>query len=229
MGYTIRKSNERAFFDHGWLKTYHTFSFGNFYDPRYMGFRALRVINEDRVSPGEGFPSHSHRDMEIITYVISGELAHKDSLGTVSVLHANELQLMHAGTKITHSEYNPNDKEPVHFLQIWVLPSSEGAAPGYQQVAPKLQKNTWNLLASPDKRSASLRINQDVELYLAEVDPDVSLQVSSTHFGWLQVVTGSVLFNDVILDHGDAVAIDAPATFSLTAKASAKLMFFSLR
>lgn len=232
MTYSIRKSNERAFFDHGWLKTYHTFSFGSFYDPRFMGFHSLRVINEDRVAPNEGFPAHSHRNMEIITYVIEGALAHKDSTGTESIIHQNELQLMHAGTGITHSEYNPSSSEPVHFLQIWLLPDEQEVKPGYQQMLPKLKKNALTLVASKDGHEGSLVIHQDAQVYLAEMQADASLKIPVKRAGWLQVISGSFLCNNMPINQGDGMAIDSPSPTpgecTLTCKTAGKILFFDL-
>src|SRR3954464_825966 len=159
----VRKAAERGHFDHGWLDTYHTFSFGRYYDPRQMSFRALRVINEDRVQPGRGFGTHPHEDMEIVTYVLEGGLAHRDSLGTGSVIRPGELQRMTAGTGITHSEYNASPAEPVHLYQIWLLPERNALEPGYEQKAfpPEDRRNALRLVASPDGRDGSLSIRQD--------------------------------------------------------------------
>ena len=160
---TVRKSNERGHADHGWLDSHHTFSFANYYDPKQMGYRSLRVINEDRVAEGRGFGAHPHRDMEILSYVLKGKLAHKDSMGHVEVLGPNEIQKMSAGTGVTHSEYNGSEDEPVHFLQIWIEPKSRGTAPNYEQLkfeaAEKL--NRFKLLASPEKVAGAATINQD--------------------------------------------------------------------
>ncbi len=227
MSYTLRKSKDRAFFDHGWLKTYHTFSFASYYDPRYENFRSLRVINEDRVDADKGFPSHSHRNMEIITYVLSGELAHRDSLGTESILHTNELQLMHAGSGITHSEYNPSPTDPVQFLQIWLIPNKQNVAPGYQQVMPQLKKNNWTLIASKDGQD-SLTIYNDSKIFLADVEPETKLPIKIEHYGYLQVMSGSFMLNDTFIEHGDGIAFDEPGTFSLIAKTAGKVILFEL-
>src|SRR6516164_8590307 len=167
----VRKAVERGHFDHGWLNTYHTFSFADYYDPAQMGFRALRVINEDRVAPGQGFGMHGHRDMEIVTIVLEGALEHRDSLGNGEVLRPGELQRMTAGTGIRHSEFNPSAKEPVHLYQIWLLPSQNGLQPGYEQKAfpREEQRDRLRLVASPDGRDGSLFIHQDAELYLASL------------------------------------------------------------
>ncbi len=228
MNYTIRKSNERAYFDHGWLKTYHTFSFGNFHDPKHTNFRALRVINEDQVLPGNGFPSHAHRNMEIITYVLSGQLAHKDSLANVSILKAGELQVMHAGTGITHSEYNPSATEPVHFLQIWLTPDTQGVEAGYQQTSPNLKVNDWTLTASKDAKNGSLPIHQDTKIFLADMPQEATLPITIDQFGWLQVINGSFMLNDTAIDHGDGVAFEAPASYTLKATTPGKVLLFLL-
>ena len=168
----VRRASERGHFDHGWLDTYHTFSFSRYYDPRQMGFRSLRVINEDRVAPGRGFGTHPHEDMEIVTYVLDGALAHRDSLGTGSTIRPGELQRMTAGTGIMHSEFNPSETEPVHLYQIWLLPEREGLEPSYEQRAfPEEERhNRLRLVASPDGRDGSLTIRQDARLYLGSLD-----------------------------------------------------------
>src|SRR5262245_15196351 len=169
---TIRLRNQRGHFDHGWLNTYHTFSFADYFDPAHHNFRALRVINEDRVAPGQGFGMHGHRDMEIVTIVLSGALEHRDSLGNGEVLRPGELQRMTAGTGIRHSEFNPSDKEPVHLYQIWLLPERAGLKPGYEQKPfdPVEKHNRLRLVASPDAADGSLTIHQDARLYLADLD-----------------------------------------------------------
>ncbi|MBS0637915.1 MAG: pirin family protein [Verrucomicrobia bacterium] len=218
----IRKANERGYFDHGWLKTYHTFSFGDYLDPDFMGFRSLRVINEDRVEPNVGFPSHSHRNMEIITYVLEGELAHKDSTGTSSTLHKNELQLMHAGSGITHSEYNPSKTEPVHFYQIWLTPDTQNVTPGYQQMMPKLVPNELVLVASKD---GPLKIYQAARVYIAEVTSQLELTIENA--AWIQIARGNFALDDTtLLDEGDGVAINNTGTHTLTAKTAGTIILF---
>src|SRR3989442_11355181 len=170
---TIRKAEDRGHFDFGWLDTYHTFSFGEYYDPEFMGFRSLRVINEDRVAPRNGFPTHGHRDMEIITYVLEGELEHRDSMGNGSVIRPGEVQRMTAGTGVTHSEYNPSPGEAVHFLQIWILPERQGLPPSYEQrvfAAAELQ-GRLRLVASRDRRDGALTVHQDARLLAAPLGP----------------------------------------------------------
>src|SRR5947207_8829857 len=170
--FQVRKAEERGHFNHGWLDTAHTFSFSDYYDPRHMGFRSLRVINEDRVLPAQGFGMHGHRDMEILTYILDGTIEHKDSLGHGSLLRSGELQRMSAGTGIRHSEYNASKTDPVHFYQIWLLPEQRGIQPGYEQKAFDLhaRPGQFLLVASPDARDGSLRIHQDADIYLARLD-----------------------------------------------------------
>lgn len=228
MTYKVRKSEERKFFDHGWLKTRHTFSFANYYDPKFMGFRDLRVINEDTVAPGQGFPTHAHENMEIITVVLEGELAHKDSTGTESVIHANEVQAMSAGKGITHSEYNHSSSKPCHFLQIWIQPDTREAAPRYHpQTKLPTAPNQWTLLASKNGRDNSIPINQDVNLYAISLQSG-SESLPSSRYGWLQVIDGSIQFNDTTLSAGDGAAIDPKTTLTLKSLSPARLLFFDL-
>jgi redox-sensitive bicupin YhaK (pirin superfamily) len=188
----VRRASERGHFDHGWLDTFHTFSFARYYDPGHMGFRSLRVINEDRVAPGRGFGTHPHEDMEIVTYVLSGALAHRDSLGTGSTIRPGELQRMTAGTGITHSEFNPSDAEPVHLYQIWLLPEREGLEPSYEQRAfpEDERRNRLRLVASPDGQDGSLSIRQDARLYLATLDGgrEASHELAPGRHAWVQVL-----------------------------------------
>src|SRR5271167_1869201 len=174
----VRKAAERGRFDHGWLDTQHTFSFGDYYDPAHMGFHSLRVINDDRVQPGQGFGMHGHRDMEIVTYVLDGALQHKDSLGNGSIIRAGELQRMSAGTGVRHSEFNPSDKEWVHLYQIWLLPRTAGLAPGYEQkfFAEDEKRGKFRLVASPDGADGSLTIRQDARIYLSTLLPGESVR-----------------------------------------------------
>ncbi len=208
---TPRPSGERGHFNFGWLDTFHTFSFGEYHDPRHMGFRALRVINEDRVAPGAGFPTHPHRDMEILTYILEGALEHKDSMGNGSVIRAGEVQYMSAGTGVTHSEYNPSPKEGVHLLQIWILPGEEGARPRYGQRAfPKAERRgRLRLLASPDGREDSLSIRQDAFLHGTLLEPGRSVAHSFApgRHGWIQVARGALAVGDQKLSAGDGAAI----------------------
>src|SRR5205809_4565187 len=206
----VRKAAERAHFDHGWLDTYHSFSFGDYYDPAHQGFRSLRVINDDRVAPGQGFGMHGHRDMEIVTYVLDGALAHKDSMGNGSILRAGELQRMTAGTGVRHSEFNPSDTEWVHLYQIWLLPDQRGLEPSYEELALEEGKHgRFRLVASPDGAGGALTIHQDARLYLASLLPGqaVTHTIDTGRAAWLQVLRGDVstLGND--LSTGDGVAI----------------------
>lgn len=228
--YQIRRSGERKFFDHGWLKTYHTFSFASYYDPRFMGFRDLRVINEDRVDSGRGFPMHDHKDMEIISIVLEGELAHKDSMGNVSVLHANDVQAMSAGTGISHSEYNPSSTNPVHFLQIWILPDTEGIPPRYQSSQLPSSHNEWMLIASKNGKNRSLKIQQDIELFAISLDPgkQAEKKIPEERYGWLQVINGELEFNADTLRTGDAVAIESNTPVKIKANSASRVLFFDL-
>jgi redox-sensitive bicupin YhaK (pirin superfamily) len=228
----VRKAAERGHFDHGWLDTYHTLSFSRYYDPRHMGFRALRVINEDWVQPGRGFGTHPHEDMEIVTYVLSGALAHKDSLGTGSTIRPGELQRMTAGTGITHSEFNPSQAEPVHLYQIWLLPEREGLEPSYEQKAfPEVERRNWlRLVASPDGSHGSLTIRQDARLYLATLDEghEVSHDVPPGRHAWLQVLRGEVLLNGLPLSASDGASITDESALAIRADSSSEVLLFDL-
>src|SRR6187401_3189838 len=207
----VRKASERGHFDHGWLDTYHTFSFSRYYDPRHMGFRALRVINEDRVEPGHGFGTHPHRDMEIISYVLDGALEHKDSMGTSSIIRPGDVQRMSAGTGVTHSEFNASRSEQVHFLQIWILPAAPGGKPGYEQKAfPEAErKGKLRLVASPDGRDGSVTIRQDVALHagLLRTGETLRHELAPGRHAWVHVARGHVDIGGEQLDAGDAVAV----------------------
>ena len=204
----IRKAGERGHFDHGWLNTYHTFSFADYHDPKFMGFRTLRVINEDRVAPGAGFGTHAHRDMEIISYVLEGALAHRDSIGTGSVIRPGEVQRMSAGSGVRHSEMNASETDSVHFLQIWILPERHGIAPGYEQKAFGTS-NELRLVASRDGRHGSLTIHQDVDLFTTALSGSrVKYEFRPNRSGWLQVARGEVEANGHKLQAGDGAAIE---------------------
>lgn len=228
----IRRSAERGHFEHGWLDTHHTFSFGDYFDPAQMGFRALRVINEDRVQPGEGFGTHPHRDMEIVTYVLEGALAHRDGLGHSGVLQAGGLQRITAGTGITHSEFNASRTEPVHFYQIWLKPERAGLEPGYEQTAIDLDeaRGGWRLAASPEGLDGSLTIRQDARLWLARLDDGGSLSydLAEGRHAWLQVARGSVAVAGQTLEAGDGAAISQERSVSLTARGAAEVLLFDL-
>src|SRR5262247_447481 len=198
---TIRKSEDRGHFNHGWLDTYHTFSFDQYYDPAQTHWRALRVINEDRVAGGKGFPTHSHRDMEIVTYILSGALQHRDSMGNGSVIRPGDVQRMTAGTGVAHSEFNPSADEPVHLLQIWILPSARHLTPSYEQKFFSDDERTGRLrlIASEDGGDGSVRIHQDARVYAAIVNENdaVTHRLKDARSAWLQVARGSVVLNDV--------------------------------
>lgn len=232
MSYKIRKSNDRGFFDHGWLKTYHTFSFAGYQDPEFMGFRDLRVINEDTVAPSKGFDTHPHRNMEIITVIISGQLAHKDSTGTEEIIRENDVQAMSAGSGIVHSEYNPSSTEFVHLLQIWILPDKKNIPPKYQQTQIPNVSNQWKLLASKTGLDGgSMPIQQDTNLYFLSLEKGKKMEkkVPINRYGWLQVIDGELKFNDDILKRGDGVAIDPNTDIQLEAKSDSRLLFFDLK
>jgi quercetin 2,3-dioxygenase len=228
---TTRRAAERGKANFGWLDSRHTFSFGHYHDDAHMGFGPLRVINEDRVTPGAGFDTHGHRDMEILSYVLEGELAHKDSIGTGSVIRPGEVQRMSAGTGIRHSEFNPSKQAPVHFLQIWILPEREGLKPGYEQSAfPLDDKGRLHLVASGDGRDGSLTINQDVDLYagrLAEGDV-VERKLRDDRLGWLQVARGGVSLNGVALATGDGAAIEKETDLVIRADSDAEILLFDM-
>lgn len=229
---TIRRSNERGHFDHGWLNTYHTFSFDQYYDPRYLGFRNLRVINEDFVAPGRGFPKHGHRDMEIITYILEGALKHEDSIGNGSVIRPGDVQRMTAGTGVRHSEQNAADQERVHLLQIWIVPNTVGLEPGYEQKA--FSEDEWRgrlrLIASEDGRDGSVLVHQDVSL-LASVLPvgqEVEHTMDQRRYAWIQVARGSVEVNGEKADQGDGVVAVGESSLRISAREDAEVLLFDL-
>ena len=228
----VRASKERGHADHGWLDTYHTFSFADYYDPSQMGFRTLRVINEDRVAPGRGFDTHPHRDMEIITIVLAGALAHKDSMGTSSVIRPGEVQRMSAGTGVKHSEFNHSAQEPVHLYQIWILPSQKGSTPSYEQksfpVAEK--KNNLRLVASQDGREGSVTVHQDVTLYDCALDKgkEVTHQLKKGRGAWVQVKNGQIKINDVLLKEGDGAAVEDEPLLRFAAQKGSEFLLFDL-
>jgi redox-sensitive bicupin YhaK (pirin superfamily) len=228
----VRRASKRGHAQHGWLESYHTFSFAGYHDPKYMGFRALRVINEDRVQPGRGFDPHSHRDMEILSYVIDGALEHKDSMGTGSVIRPGELQLMRAGTGVTHSEYNPSKSDPVHFLQIWVIPDREGLEPAYDQRSfpEDERRGKLRLMASPDGADGSVLVHQDLSLYatLLERGDAVEHRVSPERHVWVQVVKGRLDVNGQMLSDGDGVAIASEPVVTLSAAAPSEALLFEM-
>jgi redox-sensitive bicupin YhaK (pirin superfamily) len=228
----VRKAGDRGHADHGWLDTYHTFSFADYYDPQHMGFRALRVINEDRVLPGEGFGMHGHRDMEIVTYVLEGSLQHRDSLGNGSALRPGELQHMTAGTGVRHSEFNPSATEPVHLYQIWLLPAHRDLPPSYEQRAFDLSRepNRLRLVASPDGRAGSLTIRQDAAIHLARLEGrrEVVHEPAPGRHAWVQVLRGRVAVNGQALTAGDGAAVSDESRLVITAGEPAEVMLFDL-
>lgn len=230
--YTVRRANERGHANHGWLDTRHTFSFADYHDPAEMGWHGLRVINEDIVQPGKGFGMHGHRDMEIVTLVLSGALEHRDSLGNGEVLKPGELQRMTAGTGIMHSEFNPSASEPVHLYQIWLLPEARGLTPSYEQkpFAAKPRDNRWQLVASPDAADGSLRIHQDARLYLADISAGQTLsrEFGKGRYGWLQVLSGIVTVDGLRLTTSDGLAISDVSHVEFHADADARVLLFDL-
>ncbi|MET0626216.1 MAG: pirin family protein [Pyrinomonadaceae bacterium] len=229
---TLRLAKERGGADHGWLNTRHTFSFSDYYDPRHMGFRTLRVINEDRVAPGQGFGTHGHRDMEILSYVVSGGLEHRDSMGNGEVIRPNEWQRMSAGTGVRHSEANASADEPVHFYQIWILPEAEGIRPGYEQklFAPEEKSGRLRLVASGDGREGSLKIHQDVSVYNAVLKSgeEVEHRLEPGRHAWLQVVRGSVELNGNRLGAGDGAAASEENALTIRADGDGEVILFDL-
>jgi redox-sensitive bicupin YhaK (pirin superfamily) len=228
----IRRSGERGHFNHGWLDTYHTFSFGDYQDPRFTRFKSLRVINEDRVQPGEGFGRHPHRDMEIITYVLSGALEHSDSMGNGEVIRPGEVQYMAAGTGIEHSEFNPSNTEPVHLMQIWIMPDRKGAEPRYEQRPfPSLSKSgELTLLASQDGRSGSITINQDAAMYAATLreGQNVHHEIGTGRGAWVQVLRGSIKMDGQSLVAGDGASVVDQADLKVAAVTEAEILLFDL-
>jgi len=230
--FRVRKAAERGHFNHGWLDTQHTFSFGDYYDPAHMGFRSLRVVNDDRVAPGQGFGMHSHRDMEIVTYVLEGALEHKDSMGNGSILRAGELQRMTAGTGIRHSESNPSGAEWLHLYQIWLQPDRKALQPGYEELAlaGDEKRGRFRLVVSPDGADGSITIHQDARLYLASLlsGESVSQKLEPGRAAWLQVLEGSVKSFENALVAGDGVAITDENQVAVHAAAPSEVLLFDL-
>jgi len=229
----VRKSGDRGHADYGWLKTYHTFSFASYHDPKHMHFRALRVMNEDFVAPGKGFGTHPHDNMEIVTYVLQGALEHRDSMGNGEVLRPGEFQRMSAGTGITHSEFNPSPNEPVHLYQIWLLPKEKDIVPSYEQKRFDSQgrANKFQLVASPDGVDDSLTINQDARIYLAAIEPKEAVEhtLATGRHAWVQALRGQVTLNDIQLSAGDGAAISDESNFTLHgADSKSEVMIFDL-
>jgi redox-sensitive bicupin YhaK (pirin superfamily) len=231
-GLTIRRSDQRGRANFGWLDSRHTFSFGQYYDPAHMGFGPLRVINDDRVAGGGGFAPHPHADMEILSYVLDGALAHKDSLGTGSVIRPGDVQRMSAGTGIRHSEFNSSQTDPVHFLQIWILPEARGLAPGYEQktFTADEKRGRLRLVASHDGRDGSLTLHQDVDLYatILTVGESVSHRLADGRIGWVQVARGAVRLNGEPLATGDGAAIHSGGQLTIEATGAAEVLLFDM-
>ncbi len=229
---TIRPAAERGYFNHGWLQTYHTFSFGDYHDPHHMGFRVLRVINEDYVQSGTGFPTHGHRDMEIITYVLEGALEHKDSMGNGSMIRPGDVQRMTAGMGVTHSEANPSKKEDVHLLQIWILPERKGLAPSYEQkhFEENEKRHVLKLVASRNGQDGSITVHQDINLYTTLLQPQesVSLDLSPNRHAWVQVARGEILLNKTLLHTSDGAAVSDESRLTLVAKKTSEVLVFEM-
>jgi redox-sensitive bicupin YhaK (pirin superfamily) len=228
----VRPAEERGVANFGWLDSRHTFSFGHYYDPRHMGIGALRVINDDRVAPGGGFDTHSHQDMEIISYVLEGAMEHQDSIGTGSVIRPGDVQRMTAGTGIAHSEFNHSRAEPVHFLQIWIVPERKGLEPGYEQKTFPLEERRGKarLVASRDGRDGSLTVHQDIDLYTSvlEAGDEVAIALRPERSAWVQVARGAVTLNGTGLKEGDGAAVFDTATLTLTSDTGGEVLVFDL-
>jgi redox-sensitive bicupin YhaK (pirin superfamily) len=228
----LRPAHERGHTKVSWLDSAHTFSFNNYYDPRHMGFRQLRVINDDWVQPGAGFGTHSHRDMEIITYVLEGALEHRDSTGNGSVICPGDVQRMSAGTGISHSEYNQSQTAPVHFLQIWILPDQQGLKPGYEQrpFAPAELRGQWHLMAARDGRGDAVTVHQDVDVLVALLEPGerVTYRLQSGRHAWVQVADGGGRLNDVSLKVGDGASVSNIAALDFVASDRSEVLLFDL-
>ncbi|MBI3880040.1 MAG: pirin family protein [Verrucomicrobia bacterium] len=228
---TLRKANDRGHANHGWLDSHFTFSFADYHDPRHMGFRSLRVINDDRIAPGGGFGMHPHRDMEIISYVLAGALEHKDSMGNGSVIRPGDFQYMSAGTGVTHSEFNPSDRDATHLLQIWIKPDRPGVTPRYGEKAMHdAATGRLHLVASPSGRDGSIAIHQDVELFLARLGRGdaVTHALAPKRHAWIHVAEGEVDLNGETLAAGDAAALSEEREARLSAKSAAQVLLFDL-
>ena len=229
---SVRRADERGHADHGWLDTRHTFSFADYHDPKYLGFRGLRVINEDRVQPGQGFPPHGHRDMEIFSYVLAGALEHKDSMGTGSVIRPGDVQRMSAGTGVRHSEYNHSKDEPVHFLQVWILPERRGLEPGYEQrhFSDADKRAGLRLIDSREGTDGSVTIHADAKIYAAVVEPGQRLRhaLAEHRHAWLQVARGAITLNDRPLVHGDGAAVSGEPALTIAGAERAEVLVFDL-
>lgn len=229
---TVRRSHERGHAQHGWLDTYHSFSFADYYDPAHMGFRTLRVINDDRIAAGMGFGEHPHRDMEILTYVLEGELEHADSMGNGEVIHPGEVQVMTAGSGITHSEFNHSDRSPVHLIQVWIKPARRGLNPSYAQRLFSTEERTGalRLIAANDASEGSLKINQDARVYVSVLESATPLThiLKPGRHVWVQVLSGGALVNGQPLHEGDGAAISDEAEVALAGNPRGEIMLFDL-
>jgi redox-sensitive bicupin YhaK (pirin superfamily) len=229
---TIRNANERGHFDFGWLNTYHTFSFDQYRDPKHMGFRSLRVINEDIVQPEHGFPTHGHRDMEIVTYILDGALEHRDNMGNGSIIRRGDAQRMSAGTGVRHSEANPSADTPVHLLQIWILPEEQSRPPEYEEkkFSDDEKRNKLRLIVSPRGDDGSVKIHQDAKIYASVLDQsqEVVHTLAAGRSAWLQVAAGSVTLNDVTLKQGDGAAVTEESNLRIVASEPAEVLLFDL-
>ena len=228
---TTRKSNERGHAGHGWLDSYHSFSFADYYDPQWMGFRSLRVINDDLVMPRMGFGMHPHRDMEIITYILSGQLAHQDSMGNGRTITPGEFQYMSAGTGVRHSEQNPSGTEPVRLLQIWIQPDEKGVAPSYAEKSMKdAASGQFHLITSKSGRDGSIAIHQDADLYLAKLEAQqtVTHNLGADRHAWLHVAEGEVILNGQTLVSGDAVAVSGESALEIRGDKTSQILLFDL-
>ena len=229
----VRRAGERGHANHGWLDSWHTFSFADYYDPAHMGFRSLRVINDDRIAAGGGFPNHPHRDMEIFSYLLAGNLAHQDSMGNSRVLKPGEIQMMRAGTGVQHSEFNPSSTEPAHLLQIWITPDTRGLEPAYTEwtPAPGHEDDVKTLVISADGRDGSARIAQDASIYLLKLQPGNQTQhtLTADRGLWLHVAKGSISVNGIELVAGDAVSLEEPGEIEVTATAASEAILFDLK
>jgi quercetin 2,3-dioxygenase len=228
----IREAADRGHTDIGWLKSFHSFSFGDYYDQRHMGFRSLRVINDDRIAAGRGFPTHPHRDMEIISYVLSGALQHKDSTGKGAIITPDDIQMMSAGTGITHSEYNPSSQDANHFLQIWIQPAMKGVRPRYSdnRVTADQKLNQWRFIAGPDDSGAAVGIHQDAKIFATRLQPGVALDytLERSRHAWLQVATGEITVNGTTLRAGDAIASSQATALHVVATSASDVLLFDL-
>ncbi len=228
---TTRKANERGHAEHGWLDTYHSFSFADYYDPKWMGYRSLRVINDDLVMPRMGFGKHPHRDMEIITYILSGSLAHQDSMGNGRTISTGEFQYMAAGAGVQHSEQNPSSNEAVHLLQVWIMPDENGVKPSYAEKSMKdAATGALHLITSKNGRDGSMAIHQDADLWLAKLEPGQSVthSLGASRHAWLHVAEGEVTLHGQTLSGGDAVAVSDESALKLTGAKSSQVLLFDL-